>query len=177
MIRHPVIETSRLALFEFVPSDAPFVFQLVNTPKWISFIGDRGVRTLDDAVRYIDERIVISYRKFGFGLYLVKVKDSAIPVGMCGLVRREHLNDVDLGFAFLPAHENFGYALEASTAVLDFARDGLRLKRIVAITMKENNRSIRLLERLGLQFEKMISSPGESDLMLYGITMTPRAAT
>ena len=171
MIRHPVIETSRLALFEFRPSDADFILQLVNTPKWISFIGDRGVRTIEDAVKYIDERIVNSYRKFGFGLYLVRVKDGETPVGMCGLVRREHLNDVDLGFAFLPEYEKFGYALEASTSVLEFARDGLRLKRIVAITMRENNRSIRLLEKLGLQFEKMISSPGENDLMLYGITM------
>jgi RimJ/RimL family protein N-acetyltransferase len=91
---------------------------------------------------------------------------------MCGLVRREHLNDVDLGFAFLPEHEKFGYALEASTAVLDFARDGLRLKRVVAITMRENDNSIRLLEKLGLQFEKMVPSPGEEDLMLYGITIS-----
>lgn len=171
MIRHAVIETKRLALLEFQPSDAEFVLQLVNTPKWISFIGDRGVRTLDDAVKYIDERIVSSYRRFGFGLYLVKLKDGTTPVGMCGLVRREHLNDVDLGFAFLPEFEKTGYALEASSAVLEFARDGLRLKRIVAITMRENNRSIKLLEKLGLQFEKMISSPGEQDLMLYGISM------
>jgi RimJ/RimL family protein N-acetyltransferase len=170
MMRHPVIQTLRLELLEFRPVDAEFVLQLVNTPKWISFIGDRGVRTLDDAVKYIDERIVSSYRKFGFGLYLVRLKDGT-PVGMCGLVRREHLNDVDLGFAFLPEYENSGYALEASSAVLEFARDGLRLKRIVAITMRENNRSIRLLEKLGLQFEKMITSPGESDLMLYGISM------
>jgi len=171
MIRHQVIETERLSLFEFIPTDAPFIFSLLNTPKWISFIGDRGVRTLDDAVRYIEERIIVSYRKFGFGLYLVKLKDKDVPLGMCGLVRREHLSDVDLGFAFLPDFEKFGYALESSSAVLDFARDGLRLKRVVAITMKENDRSIKLLTKLGLQFERMISSPGESDLMLYGISM------
>jgi RimJ/RimL family protein N-acetyltransferase len=174
MIRHQVIETERLSLFEFIPSDAPFVFQLLNTPKWISFIGDRGVRTLDDAIRYIDERIIVSYRKFGFGLYLVKLKDGGVPVGMCGLVRREHLNDVDLGFAFLPDYEKNGYALESSAAVLDFARNGLRLNRVVAITMKENDRSINLLKKLGLQFERMVSSPGESDLMLYGISMARR---
>jgi len=170
-MRHPVIQTTRLALLEFRPSDADFILQLVNSPKWISYIGDRGVRTLDDAIKYIDERIVSSYRKFGFGLYMVKLKDVSTPIGMCGLVRREHLNDVDLGFAFLPEYEKSGYALEASSSVLEFARDGLRLKRIVAITMRENNRSIRLLEKLGLQFEKMITSPGEQDLMLYGISM------
>lgn len=171
MIRHPVIETQRLALLEFQPGDAGFVLELVNTPKWLAFIGDRRVHSIQDAEKYIDERIVSSYRKFGFGLYLVKLKDEGTSIGMCGLVRREHLNDVDLGFAFMPAYEKSGYAMEASTAILEFARDRLRLKRIVAITMRENSRSIQLLQRLGMQFEKMISSPGEEDLMLYGIVM------
>src|SRR5690349_9103983 len=134
----PVIETKRLDLFEFTTGDAPFVLQLLNTPKWISFIGDRGVKTLDDAVKYIEDRIATSYRRFGFGLYLVRLKESQTPVGMCGLVRREHLNDVDLGFAFLPDFENSGYAVECASATLSFARDALKLKRIVAITMKEN---------------------------------------
>ena len=174
MTRKPIIGTERLELFEFVPTDAPFIHQLVNTPKWISFIGDRGVRTDDDAVRYIEERISTSYRRFGFGLYLVRLRESSTPVGMCGLVRREHLNDVDLGFAFLPEHEKSGYAAEAARAVLNYACNSLGLKRIVAITMKENERSIRLLRRLGLQFERMISSPGESDLMLYGMALGTR---
>jgi RimJ/RimL family protein N-acetyltransferase len=174
MVRKPIIETGRLRLFEFLPSDASFVLELVNTPKWISFIGDRNVRTESDAISYIQERIVTSYERFGFGLYLVKVADAETSVGMCGLVRREHLNDVDLGFAFLPKYEKAGYASEAALAVLDYARTALRLKRIVAITMKENERSIRLLRKLGLEFEKMISSPGESDLMLYGIALEER---
>jgi RimJ/RimL family protein N-acetyltransferase len=171
MPRKPIIETNRLRLFEFGPGDASFVLHLVNTPKWISFIGDRGVRTIEDAVRYIEERIISSYRRFGFGLYLVKLRESAAPLGMCGLVRREHLNDVDLGFAFLPEYEKSGYATEAATAVLEYARRSLMLKRIVAITMKDNEGSIRLLRKLGLQFEKMIASPGESDLMLYGMAL------
>jgi ribosomal-protein-alanine N-acetyltransferase len=171
MVRKPVIETERLELFEFISEDAPFVCQLVNTPKWISFIGDRGVRNDDDATRYIEERISSSYKRFGFGLYLVRLRESSTSVGMCGLVRREHLNDVDLGFAFLPEHEKSGYAAEAASAVLDYARNSLRLKRIVAITMRENERSIRLLRRLGLKFERMISSPGEADLMLYGMAL------
>jgi ribosomal-protein-alanine N-acetyltransferase len=172
MAQNPIIETSRLGLFEFKPSDASFVLQLLNTPKWISFIGDRGVKTVEDAIRYIDDRIVSSYRRFGFGLYLVRISESAVPIGMCGLVRREHLPDVDLGFAFLPEYERTGYAAEAAVGVLDYARNSLMLKRIVAITMKENESSIRLLQKLGLQFERTIASPGENDLMLYGMALT-----
>jgi ribosomal-protein-alanine N-acetyltransferase len=172
MRRKSVIDTERLELFEFVPADASFVRQLVNSPKWISFIGDRGVKTDADAVRYIEERLASSYRRFGFGLYLVCLRESSTSVGMCGLVRREHLNDVDLGFAFLPEHEKSGYAAEAAAAVLDYARKELGLKRIVAITMRENERSIKLLRRLGLKFERMISSPAESDLMLYGMSLS-----
>lgn len=171
MKRKPIIETPRLELFEFVPGDASFVRHLVNTPKWISFIGDRGVKSDNDAVRYIEERISSSYKRFGFGLYLVQLVETGNPIGMCGLVRREHLNDVDLGFAFLPEFEKSGYAGEAALAVLNYARQSLGLKRIVAITMRENERSIRLLRKLGLEFERMISSPGESDLMLYGISL------
>jgi RimJ/RimL family protein N-acetyltransferase len=171
MLHNPIIETNRLGLFEFRPSDAPFVLQLVNTPKWISFIGDRGVKTVEDATRYIDDRIVSSYRRFGFGLYLVKLSQSEVPVGMCGLVRREHLPDVDLGFAFLPEYEKSGYATEAARAVLGYAKNSLMLKRIVAITMKENEASIRLLRKLGLQFERMVTNPGESDLLLYGMEL------
>jgi ribosomal-protein-alanine N-acetyltransferase len=171
MARKPIIVTERLELYEFNATDAPFVQELVNTPKWISFIGDRNVRTNEDAVHYIEDRLATSYKRFGFGLYLVRLSESAKPVGMCGLVRREHLNDVDLGFAFLPEFEQSGYAAEAASAVLDYARRALKLKRIVAITMKENERSIRLLKKLGLQFEKMISSPGETDLMLYGMEL------
>jgi RimJ/RimL family protein N-acetyltransferase len=172
MPRSPVIETNRLSLFEFMSSDASFILQLVNTPKWISFIGDRGVKSVEDAMRYIEDRIVSSYRRFGFGLYLVKLNHSFVSVGMCGLVRREHLPDVDLGFAFLPEFEKSGYAAEAAAGVLDYARNSLMLKRIVAITMKENESSIRLLRKLGLQFEGMIASQGEGDLMLYGMALT-----
>lgn len=161
------IETDRLELCEFTVDDAPFILTLLNTPKWLAFIGDRGVHNLDGAQRYVQERLISSYMKFGFGLYLTRLKAEGTRIGMCGLVKREHLDDVDIGFAFMPEYEKSGYAAEAAGATLAYARDKLKLKRVVAISMKDNERSVRLLRKLGFEFEKMVSSPGEQDLMLF----------
>jgi RimJ/RimL family protein N-acetyltransferase len=147
--------------------DAAFILELLNEPAFLENIGDRGARTLADARRYIAKGPVASYRKFGFGLYLVELKDSGAPIGICGLLKRESLDDVDIGFAFLRKYWSQGYARESAAAVMHYGWTTLRLKRIVAITKPSNHASITLLEILGLRFEKIIALPdhgGENKL-------------
>ncbi len=151
-----VIETDRLRLRRLAADDAPFILELVNDPAWLRFIGDRGIRNLDDARNYILNGPIASYEKFGFGLWLVELKVGAVSIGICGLIRRDTLPDVDLGFAFLPAFRGQGYALEAGRAALVYGRTKLGLKRIVAVTMPANKGSVRTLVKLGLHFERMI---------------------
>ena len=166
-----IADTDRLKLREFSKEDAPFILELLNTPQWIKFIGDRNVRTLDAAREYAANRLITSYQRFGFGLYMVELKDST-PIGMCGLVRREALEDVDLGFAFLPEYQGLGYAQEASSAIMDVARKKVKSKRLVAITMVDNANSINLLRKLGFNFEKTVNFPGEDQtLMMYAVDL------
>ena len=164
----PVLETERLRLRQLGESDAPFILELVNDEAWLRYIGDRGVRNTDDARNYILKGPVDSYAKHGFGLWLVELKAGAVPVGICGLLRRDTLPDVDIGFAFLPAYRGQGYALEAGRATLAYGRDKLDLKRIVAVTMPANEGSIRTLVKLGLRFEKMVRlTPDAPELQLF----------
>src|SRR4051794_18702973 len=148
-----VLETERLILRRLSTEDADFILELVNEPSWLRFIGDRGVRTTLDACDYILKGPVDSYRRFGFGLYLTELKENAVPIGICGLIKRESLKDVDLGFAFLPEFRGKGYAYEASSAVMAYAKSAFGLNRIVAITNPDNYSSIKVLEKLGLRFE------------------------
>lgn len=159
----PVLETTRLVLRRFTLNDAPFVFEMVNDPAWLEHIGDRGVRTLDDARAYIRDRTLAMYERMGFGMYVVTLKATGEAVGACGLVKRDSLDDVDIGFAFLPLHRGKGYAAEAAAAVLDYGVRALGLPRIVAIVSAANHRSIRVLERIGLRFERMVTLPGEEE--------------
>jgi RimJ/RimL family protein N-acetyltransferase len=158
-----IIETERLLLRLFTEDDAEFVFELVNEPGWIQNIGDRGVGTIEDARRFIANRLAASYERFGFGLYLVELKESGASAGMCGLVKRDSLEDVDIGFAFLERFWSKGYALESAAVVLDYAQNALGLKRIAAIVSPGNQGSIKLLEKLNLHFERMIKMPGEDE--------------
>ena len=152
-----VIETERLILRRLTVEDAPFMLGLLNEPSWLRFIGDRGVRTLDDARRYLLEGPVAMYERLGFGLYATTLKgDDAAPIGICGLVKRDGLDDVDIGFALLPKFWGKGYASEAATAVMDYARNVVGLERVVAITSVDNESSARLLEKIGLRFEKVV---------------------
>jgi RimJ/RimL family protein N-acetyltransferase len=155
-----ILETRRLVLRRLTAADAAFILELLNEPAFLENIGDRGARTLADARRYIARGPVASYRKFGFGLYLVERKDSGTPIGICGLLKRESLDDVDIGFAFLRRHWSQGYARESAAAVMHYGWTKLRLPRIVAITKPTNQASIALLEKLGLRFEKSIPLPG-----------------
>jgi ribosomal-protein-alanine N-acetyltransferase len=151
-----ILETERLVLRKFSVEDAAFILRLLNEPSFIRNIGDRGVRTLEDARSYILRVPIASYERNGFGLYLVILKESGESVGMCGLIKREELEDVDIGYAFLPEYWSKGYAVESALAVKEYARDVIGLKRLVAITDPENQGSIRVLEKIGLRFEKMI---------------------
>jgi RimJ/RimL family protein N-acetyltransferase len=163
-----VLETERLILRTQSAEDAELVLRLMNEPSFLRFIGDRGVRTLDDARSYILKGPVDMYERLGFGLYLTELKKDGVPIGICGLVKRDFLEDVDIGFAFLPEHWGQGYAHEAAAAVMEHAKGALGLKRIVAITNPDNQSSIRLLEKLGLRFERMIRvAPESSDIKLF----------
>jgi len=163
-----ILETDRLVLRRLTPDDAAFILELVNDPDWLRFIGDRGVRTLEDARNYILNGPVAMYERVGFGLYLVERKSDGVPLGMCGLIKREGLDDVDIGFAYLPQYRAQGYAYEAASAVMAYGRREFGLQRIVAITSLDNVQSIQLLGKLGFTFEKIIrlSEDGE-ELKLF----------
>lgn len=148
--------TQRLTLREICVDDAQFMLELLNEPSFLHFIGDKGVRTIEESRQYIIDVIAASYARHGFGMYIVQLNSSGDPIGMSGLVKRDTLEDVDVGFAFLPGFWSQGYAYESTCAVMKHAREALGLKRILGITASDNISSIRLLEKIGLQFEKMI---------------------
>lgn len=145
--------TDRLELREFDAGDAAFILRLLNEPSFLRHIGDRQVRTLDDARRYIETGPAASYARHGFGLYRVGLREAGTAIGMCGLLQRDTLPHPDLGFAFLPAYWSRGYARESAQAVLRDARVRLGLGRILAITSPDNDSSGRLLLRLGFRYE------------------------
>jgi RimJ/RimL family protein N-acetyltransferase len=160
-----VLETERLVLRPFTTDDAPFILTLLNEPSFLRYIGDKKVRTLEDARQYLLNGPIASYERNGFGLCLVELKDSQTAIGMCGLLKREELPDPDIGFAFLPDFWNKGFAFEAAAAVMNDARARLKLNRILAIVNPDNYASIKLLERLGLKFAGLRD---EGQTKLYG---------
>ncbi len=164
-----ILETYRLALRWLSPEDAPFILALLNDPAWLQYIGDRGVRTIDDARSYILNGPVVMYDQFGFGLYVAERNVDGVPMGLCGLIKRDGLDDVDIGFAFLPDFRAAGLASEAALAVMAYGKNQLKLTRIVGITAQENISSIKLLKKLGFKFERMVQLPKiEGEVMLYG---------
>ncbi len=160
-----VLETTRLRLRHLGASDAPFMLRLLNDPAFIRNIGDRGVRTEGDALRYTLEGPVASYERHGYGLYLVELRPQGEPIGICGLVKRDYLDDPDIGFAFLPQYGRQGYGLESAGAVKAHAFGTLGSGRLLAITSLDNEPSIRLLGKLGLRFERLISPPGRDEVL------------
>jgi len=163
-----VIRTDRLILRRLSPADAEFIFELVNDPDWLRYIGDRGVRTLDDARRYILQGPMAMYDARGYGLYCVVLRESGVPVGICGILKRDALEDVDIGFAFLPRFRSRGYAFEAAAATLEYGRQTLNLSRIVAIVSPENHVSRRLLEKLGFMCERRFEIAPGDEVCLFG---------
>ena len=163
-----VLESERLVLRELDLDDAEFILELLNEPAFVRFIGDKGVRTLADAREYLEKGPLDSYRRLGFGLYLASLRADGTPIGMCGLVKREGLADVDVGFALRSRYWSQGYAVEAAAAVLDYGRRTLNLGRIVAIANPDNRASIAVLEKIGLEFERMVRLSGDGpELKLF----------
>src|SRR5262245_13849570 len=151
-----ILETERLVLRHLSPHDAEFVLELLNQPSFIRFIGDKGVRNLDDARRYIADGPAKSYELNGFGLNLVQLKDVDTPIGICGLLKRDALPEPDIGFAFLPDFWNQGYAFESAAAVMNHAHEVLGIDRILAITSPDNEASEKLLEKIGFRFRRLV---------------------
>jgi RimJ/RimL family protein N-acetyltransferase len=162
------IETERLRLRKLNLDDAPFMVTLLNTPSWLKFIGDRGVRNTEEAEKYLQNGTMKSYETHGFGFYLMELKSDKTPIGICGLVKRDFLEHADIGFALLPEFEGKGYGYEAASATLAFAKKSLGIKNIAAITVIENTNSVHLLEKLGLAFQKKVVYPEtQEELLLY----------
>ncbi len=161
-------ETERLILRATSEIDADFILELLNSPKWLANIGDRKVRTKEDAIKYIHERIMPDQIKIGYSNFTVIKKEGEIKIGSCGLYNREGIDGVDIGFAFLPQYERKGYAFESAEKIKNVGLDIFGIKKISAITLPSNQSSRKLLEKLGLTFEKMIRIPNdEEELMLY----------
>jgi len=159
-----ILETERLAFRELRVDDAPFILELLNDPAFLRHIGDKNVHTLDAARDYIANGPIDSYARHGFGLYLVELKNSnGAPIGICGLVKRDALEDVDIGYALLPEFRKRGYALEAAGATLGYGRAVLGLARIVAVTAADNEASAQLLGRLGMKFEQLVRLSEDGD--------------
>lgn len=163
-----VVETERLLLRKMEDSDAPFILELLNDPAFLKNIGDKNVRTLEDAVAYIRNAPVASYALNGYGLYLVERKEDGASIGMCGLVRRDTLPTTDIGYAFLPQYCGQGYAIEAATATIGYARDVLGISHVLAIVSVGNDPSSRLLEKLGMKRQGMMKlSDNSPEVIVY----------
>jgi ribosomal-protein-alanine N-acetyltransferase len=168
----PELETPRLTLRRLRFDDAPFLVKLLNEPSFLQNIGDRGVRNVEDAHRYLREGPMAMYEKFGFGLWHAALKNG-VAVGMCGLLKRDILPDADVGYAFLPQFWGQGLAHEAAAATLRHGAQKFGLTRVVAVVSEGNAGSIRVLEKLGMSFERMFSMRAdEPDVRLYGVSLS-----
>jgi ribosomal-protein-alanine N-acetyltransferase len=164
-----VLETERLLIRQLTAEDAGFILELLNDPSFLQNIGDRNVRTIEDAQAYVLNGPAASYAKNGFGLSLVILKETDESIGMCGLIKRDALDDVDIGYAFLPRYWSKGYAVEAAMAMKEYAKEKAGLKHLVAIVDPANQPSIRVLEKIGMKFERMVRlSEDDIDLKLFG---------
>lgn len=163
-----ILTTDRLHLREANLNDATFIFELLNSKGWLENIGDRGIRTIDDAKNYIKNKLMPDYGKNNIAMFVMERKSDGALIGTCGLVKRPQLEDIDIGFAMLDQYGKKGYAFEAAKAILNMAIEEIKINRIVGITISENVNSQRLLEKIGLSFEKMIPF-GDEELMLFSL--------
>lgn len=165
-----VLKTERLVLRKLTLNDASFILELLNEPAFVRFIGDRGVRTLEQATNYLVSGPIDSYKRHGFGLWLVQLKNTQEPIGICGLVKRNTLPNIDIGYAFLERFWSKGFASESALAVKDYAMQVLGLTRLLAITDQDNTASIKLLEKIGLRYEQLIKlADGGPELKLFSV--------
>jgi len=164
-VAEAIITTARLNLFHVTEADADFIYRLVNEPTWLKYIGDRKVYSPEGAKAYIKKSFTDHYAKNGFGLYMVCLKDGT-PIGLSGLINRDSLEDIDIGFAQFPEYAGKGYAFEAAKAVLDYGKNELNLEYVVAITSADNFRSQDLLTKLGFRFDKYVPYvPGDVSML------------
>lgn len=165
-----ILETDRLILREFSLADTAFIIQLLNSPGWLQYIGNRNIQEHKDAAVYLQNGPISSYRQHGFGLYQVLLQQNLAPIGMCGLIKREQLDQPDLGFAFLPQYTGKGYAQESAESVIDLARVNMQLASVLAITLPQNKLSISLLQKLGFNFDKVFRfQESDEELQLYNL--------
>lgn len=158
-----ILETERLNLREIVETDDAFVLDLLNQPSFINNIGDRNVRNLEQAREFIRARFRKSYADNGYGLYAVELKETGEAIGFCGFVNRDGLPGADIGFAFLPQFEKKGYAFESAVAMMKYGRENLGFERVLAITARHNEASMKLLGKLGFKFDKLITLPNDTE--------------
>ena len=158
-----IVSTERLFLSEITEKDAAFIYELMNDAAWIKNIGNRNIKSLQDAENYITEKFIKSYNKNGFGFYAIRLKGSKIPIGTCGLIKREGLDAMDIGYGLLPLFRGKGYAFEATKAMYKYGYEVLKEPKIIAIVNPNNKTSIALIEKLGMTFEKMIKLPKETE--------------
>ena len=156
-----VLETKRLFLQEAELNDAPFFYELLNSPNWLKYIGNRGIYNLEDAQAYIQQGLIKSYKKNDFGLYKMILKDKKVPIGICGLLQRDYLDHPDIGFATLPTFESQGYTFEAAQSVVNYSKSRLKLNQIMAITSENNQRSQALLKKIGMRHIDQIYLSGD----------------
>ena len=170
------LHSERLAFRKFDFQDAEFIIELLNSPGWLKNIGDRKVRNLEQARRYLELGAMKSYEERGFGLWMVVVKEDETPIGMCGLLKRDYLKFPDIGFALMPSFAGKGFGKEMAGAVMQYAQEILALKSLCAITLKENATSISVLESIGMQYVKQIQSQTNSEelLQLYATPNLPK---
>jgi RimJ/RimL family protein N-acetyltransferase len=161
-----ILETQRLRLRQFTLDDTTFIIELLNSPGWIEFIGERNVKTEQQAAQYLQNGPLKSYARNGFGLSMVETKDGQ-PIGMCGILKRETLENPDIGFAFLPEFTGKGYAYEIANATLAYAINDLKIPNVSAITLPHNIRSIKFLEKIGMKFIKSFLSEKNEELLLF----------
>lgn len=166
MNSHTLYETERLYLRPTTKQDAAFIFELLNTPKWLQFIGNRNINSVEDAEKYIAEKMLLQLQRLGFSNNTVLRKSDDAKIGTCGLYDRQGVEGLDIGFAFLPPYENQGYGYEAATRILNFARKDLNVEKISGITSKKNLASQKLLKKLGLTYDQEILLPGEKEKIL-----------
>jgi RimJ/RimL family protein N-acetyltransferase len=166
------VETERLILRQFNVDDAEFIYKLLNSPGWLKYIGDRNVKSVDDAEAYLSNGPIKSYQTNGYGLSMVSLKEDGTCIGACGLLKRDFLDHPDIGFAFLSEYMNMGFGFESAKATLDYAKKDLKINQVFAFTVPHNIASIRLLEKLGFHFEKKFTMPEEvEELLLFNNEM------
>ena len=167
-----VIETQRLFLRRLMRDDAEFIRSLLNEPSWLEFIGNKKVYTLNDAKKYIELTPMTMYERYGFGLFLVCDKGSSVPMGLCGLMKRDNLDDADLGYAFLPEFCHKGFAIEAVESVLGYAKNTHQLSQILTLSKSSNEASIKLLKKVGFLFDRDLKLlENEENLHIYTLKL------